>query len=171
MKHLGNGYPSQRTLLETTRSMRCRPRHKNIDKGVYMRANAFSLSDSHPITQYRHLQKVPSIPNPTFPASLLTHNKMNNWFQPPEFNYSVKSHLSYPSPPPINAAANAAAEAASAGASAGVNAGAAGAGGHPPYGPRGFYSHGHGHGYGRHHWRPRFGIFRRVVWVSYSRWS
>lgn len=88
---------------------------------------------------------------------------MKSWSEPLDFNYSFKSRFTFPSPPQIEAAATAAAETASAGA----NTGAAGAGGHPPYGPRGYYSH--GHGLGRYHWRPRFGLFRRMVWVSLFR--
>ena len=93
---------------------------------------------------------------------------MKSWYQPPDFNYSFKSHFTYPSPPHLDATGAAAAEAASAGSGAGAGAGAraAGVGGHPPpYGPRGYYSHGHGYG-GGHHWRPRFGLFRRMVWVG-----
>lgn len=111
-------------------------------------------------------QYIESTPTPSLTINY--HNsprKMKSWYQPPEFNYSVKSHFTYPSPAPIDAAGAAAAEAASASAAMNAAGAGAGAGGHPPYGPRGYYSHGYGHG-GLHHWRPRFGLFRRMVWVS-----
>jgi len=75
---------------------------------------------------------------------------MSNWHHP-DWHYSSKFRFSFPTPPPAEAAA--AANTASAAMP-------------PPHHP--YPGHGHGFGHGRgYHYRPRFGVFRRMIWVSY----
>jgi hypothetical protein len=70
---------------------------------------------------------------------------MTNWHHP-DWHYSFRSGMSAPNAPPAaEAAANAAAMA-------------------PPRHPY----HGRGYGLGRgYYYRPRFGMFRRLVWVRH----
>jgi hypothetical protein len=78
---------------------------------------------------------------------------MSNWYQPPDLQYSFKSRFAWPT-----AAAGAEAAAGTAANTAGTMASAP-----PPHHP--FH---HGHGYGRgYYYRPRFGLFRRMVWVCH----
>jgi hypothetical protein len=85
---------------------------------------------------------------------------MGYWSHPPDINYSFKSHFNW-TPPVPGAATAAAAEAATNTLPHGAPTGGGGYGG-GPWG-RGHHGHGYGRGY---YYRPRFGLFRRMVWVS-----
>jgi len=83
---------------------------------------------------------------------------MSHWFHPPEMHYSLRSRFAWPAPP------------AGPGAAAGTAANAAGpTSSAPPLYEQFNQGRSHGHGYGRgYYYRPRFGLFRRMVWVCDS---